>query len=289
MRPKLSRPAKDCLTFFYLNPEIRINHRTLMEEKGLSRRKSYAILKELRDANYVRIIKNVGGGTTLKVVVSDSTTLAESGNANTAVQLVTAISNSYTARTTIKATNKFFDEVKEEEKKMGYGFFESTSSSDDDLVRARQKYEAFKKAEYQAGKEKKAELRRDMHRSKIDPINWTVKDVAYEFSDRLANLWSIKPFSVVQSRFVPALSAFRKQQDTNGALELEMMNMFFDSLDTEKYTDGNHLWRAFLYKAPSMVQTARERVITPDQVEIAIVNDQELTNRKLALLEDEDV
>ena len=61
----LSRPAKDCLRFFRSNPEIRINHQTLMEEKGLSRRKSYSILRELREANYVRIIKNVAIRTTI--------------------------------------------------------------------------------------------------------------------------------------------------------------------------------------------------------------------------------
>jgi len=268
-----------------------------MIEKGLSKRKSLAILKELRDGNKIKIVKLAGGGTNIKVVTSDMPGVGTSDvpgvgtsdNSYLAVQQVSAISNSYTARTTITATNKFFDEVKGKEKNMGYEFFGGTSSSDNDDLRERQKYEAVRKAEYQEGKEKKAEARREMHRSKIDPLSWTCKDVAFEFSDRLADMWNIKPFSVIQSRFVPALSAFRKQHDTNGALELEMVNMFFSSLEAEKYEDGNHLWRAFLYKAPSMVQTARERVVTVEQVETAIIKDQELTNRKLALLEDEDV
>ena len=291
MSTQISRQAKAWLTFFYLNPDVRVNYLSLMNQ-GLSRRKSLAVLKELRDAKAIIAKKSRYIGTNLELTSKglELTAMVSSISTTTAVQLVSAISNSYTARTTIKATNKFFDEVKEEEKNMGYGFFEKTSSGDDsDLLRERQKHVAAQKAEYEAGKIRKAEQRRDMHRSKIDPINWTVKDVAYEFADRMANLWNIAPFSVVQSRFVPALAAFRKQQGTDGALELALMEMFFDSIELEKYTDGNHLWRAFLYKAPSMVQAARERTVSQDQIDLGIAKAQELTDRKLALLEDEDV
>ena len=277
-----------CLEFYVTHPNIRINHRTLMDQ-GISRRKSYAILKELRDANLVKMTKLIGGGTTLKVVASDSTTVVESGNSYIAVQLVKPISNSYTARTTNIATNKFLDGVEGKETDMGWDFFESSSSGDDELVREREKHMVQKKAEYAEAREKKAQQRKDMHRSKLDPIHWSCKDVAYEFADRMANIWSIAPFSVTQSRFVQALAGFRKQHDTNGALELEIIEMFFSSLQAEKYTDGNHLWRAFMYKAPLMLQSARERVVSTEDLETAIVKDQEVLSKKLALLEDEDV
>jgi hypothetical protein len=176
-----------------------------------------------------------------------------------------------------------------ERKDMGWnGQFESTSSSDDDYLAERKKHQAQKKADYAEARAKKANERKS-HRSEIDPVNWTSKDVAYEFADLMSNIWSIKPFQVSQSRFVQALAGFRKQYDTDGALELEMINMFFSSLDSERYTDGNHLWRAFMYKAPTLVQTARERVVTDEQIETAIIDDQVLTNRKLSLLEDDDV
>jgi hypothetical protein len=288
---EVSRQARTWATFFFLNPDLKINYLTLMSEGKISRRKSLDILRELRSSGMVKAKKSRHIGTVLELTTKalELTNLASSVSSATAVQLVSAISNSYTARTTIKATNKFLDEVEGKEKEMGYPYFESTSSSDDEFIRERQKHEAKKKAEYAEAREKKAEKRKDNHRSKIDPINWTCKDVAFEFADRLADLWSIAPFSVVQSRFVPALSSFRKQQDTNGAIELEMIEMFFSSLEAEKYTDGNHLWRAFLHKATNMVQTARERIVTPEQIETAIIKDQELTNRKLSLLEDEDV
>ena len=284
----LSDLATQWLSFFVTNPDFRINHRNLMS-KGVSRRKSYAIIRELCDHNYLKITKHPVFGTSIKVVVSDATTVVASVTYGTAVTLVSSNSVSYTAVTTDKVTNKFFDGVEEEGKDMGWDFWESSSSGEsDDVLDARRKQAAYKAKEYEKAREAKAQQRKDLHRSKLDPANWTCKDVAYEFADRMANIWSIKPFSVTQSRFVQALSGFRKQQGTNGAIELEIIDLFFRSLQHDKYTDGNHLWRAFLYKAPALLQQARESVVTVEERETAIIKDQELTSRKLALFDEDD-
>jgi hypothetical protein len=211
-----------------------------------------------------------------------------SGYRHIAVQLVSSISNSNTASTTNIVTNKFLDGVEGKEKQVGYEFFEKTSSSDNDELADRAKHAAQKKAEYAEVREAKAQRRKDLHRSKISPADWTCKDVAYEFGDKMADIWSIKPFSITQSRFVQALSVFRKQNDTNGEVELKLIELFFSTLKAEKYTDGNHLWRAFLYKAPSLLTQARESIITVEQMETNIIRGQELTNRKLALLDEEE-
>jgi len=290
MSVNISRQAQDCLAFLYLNPTITINHRTLMEYKSLSRRKSLSVLQELRDANCIKMTRLVGGGTKTKVVMSDVTKMVLSGYSHIAVQLVSSISNSSTASTTNIATNKFLDEVEGKEKQVGYEFFEKTSSPDDEILVERAKHLAQKKTEYAEIREAKAQQRKDLHRSKISPTDWTCKDVAYEFGDRMADIWSIKPFSITQSRFVQALSVFRKQNDTDGEVELKLIELFFSTLKHDKYTDGNHLWRAFLYKAPSLLTQARESIITVEQMETNIIRDQELTSRKLALLdEDENV
>jgi hypothetical protein len=262
-----------------------------MDHKGLSRRKSLSVLQELRDANCIKMTRIVGAGTKTKVVMSDVTKSVISGYRHIAVQLVSHISNSTTASTTNIATNKFLDKVEGKENKMDGDWFDKTyGSNGDDLAREREKHMVQKKAEYTEVREAKAQQRKDQHRSKVAPINWTCKDVAYEFGDRMADLWSIKPFSITQSRFVQALSVFRKQNDTNGEVELKLIELFFSTLKSEKYTDGNHLWRAFLYKAPSLLMQARESIITVEQMETNIIRDQELTDRKLALLdEDEDV
>lgn len=287
----ISRQAQNCLAFLYLNPTLTINHRTLMENCGLSRRKSASVLQELRDANCLKMTRLVGGGTKTKVVLSDATKSVLSGYRHIAVQQVSSISNTNTASTINIATNKFLDGVEGKEKQVGYDFFDKTSSEDnDEILAARAKHLAEKKAEFAEIKEAQAQRRKDLHRSKISPADWTCKDVAYEFGDRMADLWSIKPFSVTQSRFVQALSVFRKQNDTNGEVELKIIELFFSTLKSEKYTDGNHLWRAFLYKAPSLLMQARDSIITVEQMETNIIRDQELTARKLALLdEDENV
>jgi len=217
------------------------------------------------------------------------TSLVSSDSTVTAVQLLQPINpNSSNARTVDIATNKFFDEVKEEEKQVGYDFFENASSGDDEFASERAKHLAKVKQEYAEAKLAKAEQRRDRHRSNLDPALWSCKDVAYEFADRMADIWSIAPFSVTQSRFVQALAAFRKQHDTNGALETKLIELFFASLDAEKYTDGNHLWRAFMYKAPMLLQTAKELTVTVEEREANIIKDAELTSKKLSLFDEDD-
>lgn len=284
----ISKEARHWYAFFKANPEFRVNYRALMEEGGVSKRRSLAILKELSDSNLLKISKLAGGGTSVKVVTSDVPTVDTSGYAYTAVTLVSSISNSYTAVTTDKATNKFQNGVLEEENNMGYEFFSSgTSGDNDDLLRERQKHEAKRKAEYTEARAKVAEGKRGLLRDNLDPANWTCKDIAFEFADRVNNMWNIPPFSVLQTRLVQALATFRKQHDTNGAIELELLNLFFSTLQDSKYTDGNHMWRAFMYQAPQLLQTARENVITPASIQEDIERDAESTARKIAMFEED--
>lgn len=289
---ELSTSAQRWLRFFTQNPELPLNYLTLMS-MDVSRARSVAILKELKEFGFVRVVKRIGGGSSLKLARNGASDTVGSGASNTvgsgySYTASSAISNSYTASKVNKAT-EFLDGVEGEVKTVGYEFFESMSSSDaSDLAEARSKQAAYKKAEYNEMREQKAQRRKDAHRSNLDPVHWTSKDVAYEFADRMANIWTIAPFSVTQSRFVQALGVFRKQHDTNGALELEMVDLFFSTLQNDKYTDGNHLWRAFLYKAPSLIQTARERVVSVEQRETDIITAQELTSKKLSLLDEDD-
>ena len=291
MSTQLSRQAHTWLHFFATHPDVKINYMAIMEHGAVSRRKSLNILRELRDSKLIIAKKNRIIGTILELTSRglELTNMASSVSSITAVQLVSHISNSYTASTANKATNKFLDKVEGKEKQVGYDFFEKTSSEDkEEILAARAKHIAEKKAEYAEIREEKAQRRKDLHRSKIDPLHWTCKDVAYEFSDRMADIWSIKPFSVTQSRFVQALAVFRKQHDTNGAIELRIVELFFQALQQDKCTDGNNLWRAFLYKAPALLQTARESIVTVEQRETAIIRDQELTDRKLSIFDEDD-
>lgn len=283
MSDVISDQAKKWFEFFVSNPTVRVNYLTLMEQ-GVSRRRSRDIIRELKEANYLKLTRFAGGGSSLKLVRSESTTVVRSGNSYTASKLIYPYSN--TASKVNKETY-FLDAVEEEEKNMGYDFFESKSSNDDEQTREYQKHVAYKKAEYVEAREKKAQERKDVHRKNLDPVNWNSKDVAYEFSERMANIWSISPFSVTKSKFVQALGVFRKQHDTNGAIEIKIIELFFATLKEDKYTDGNHLWRAFLYKAPSLVQVARESVVSVEERQHNVIRDQELADRKLSMFDED--
>jgi hypothetical protein len=293
MTTPLSRQAKTWINFFIANPEVRINYLSIMEHGAVSRRKSLMILRELRESKLVIAKKSRYIGTNLELTIAVESKLLElttTASSDTAVQLVATISNSYTASTDSKVNiaTYFLDGVEGEESDMGYDWFGKMSSGEEsDVVRDREKYLAYKKAEYAEAREAKAQQRKDVHRANLSPANWTSKDVAHEFADRMSNVWSIAPFSVTQSRLVQALGVFRKQHDTNGEIELRMIELFFDTLKQDKYTDGNHLWRAFLYKAPSLVQVARESVVSVEERETAVIRDQELAERKLSMFDED--
>lgn len=284
----LSKEAQGWLEYFLSRPDKPINSSALTL-LGVPRRKSKQIMGELIKNKALKRVIHASGGS--RLAIADGTTVVPSGNAikqysHSAGTAIVPIAVQLEMNNI--ATNKFLDGVKEEDKSMGYDFFGATSGDDPDLLRSRQKHEARKKAEYQALREKKNEARELKHRSKVDSAAWTCKDVAFEFSSRLQEHWEIAPMSVTQTRFVQALATFRRQHDTNGAIELELVNLFFENFRSEKVKDGNHAWRAFMFKAPMLLQAARERVVTPEQIETAIIDDTARANRKLALFDEDD-
>lgn len=280
---KLSSEAAYWLEYFQTHPKTRINYTALMA-LGVSRRKSMAILRELKRAGELKERRAYANGTKLEL-----TTVVTSGYSNIGHSASTAIVPiAVQLEMNNIATNKFRNGVPEERKDVGYEFFEATSGEDPDVLRAREKHEASKREAYIARREKKDEQRQLTHRSKVDRSLWTCKDVAYEFATRLGEYWEIAPFSVTQTRFVQALATFRRQHSTNGALEYALVELFFENFRSEKITDGNHAWRTFLYKAPQLLPTARERVITPEQLETAIIDDTARAERKLALFDEDD-
>ena len=149
-----------------------------------------------------------------------------------------------------------------------YDFFNSTSTPDSDTSDARIKWEAKKQAEYQAQKARKAQTEQQ-HRESRPKESWTCRDIGFEFADRLQNYWHIPPWSVVQSRFIPALAEKRKVLNTNGAIEFTMMDMFFEVLKAEKYTDADHLWRLFLTQFHHLADRARLMMFSEQDLAVA--------------------
>lgn len=154
---------------------------------------------------------------------------------------------------------RFSDGVRGEKKTIGiqvapYDFFGKTSS-DDDAVADRLKHQQERKAEYAAAKA--AVAAKTLTRNNLPKSAWSCKDVAQEFADKVEEMWSIKPWSLTKSRFIPALASMRKRLDTDGEVECLMLDLFFESVAHDKYDSADALWKLFVIRGPELLQRAR--------------------------------
>ena len=281
---KISELSKKWLEYFARNPQVRINSKSLME-RGLSRRKSQQVIRELMTAGFLKSKKNSRIGTKLtlddtRVVVSDTAVYSHTSSSY--------ISNSSEAPAVFlyKQVSEYLsDGVGPEGETMGYDIFKPTSDPKAEMLEEQRKFEQKKQAEYETNRDDTMQKRRE-HRSKKPTDLWKPQDVAYEFADRLRDFWNIPPFRVINSRFVPALGQMRKQLNTNGAIEMAMVDIFFSSIQHDKYNDADHLWRAFIRTAPSIVEQARRSVVTPEEVETNKIDAEVQADKKLSRFEE---
>ena len=158
----------------------------------------------------------------------------------------------------------------EERNEMGYKFFSNNSEDEfeKELEEANQKVKAQKKKEFNAAKKAKQEKAK-YNRANKPVKKWTPQDCAYEFIRRIEELWDISPISLTESGFIGALAGARVRNDTDGELEVEMMNIFFSSLTDGKYLDGNVIWRMFISRFSALAAQARTRVHSEDEIQKA--------------------
>lgn len=160
------------------------------------------------------------------------------------------------------------DKTKDEN--MPYDFFESNVTSDHvaereaDLQKAKAKHDV-RKREAQEKKAQKIIHRQDMHKSL-----WTCADIAYEFSYRLEFYWNIPPWSIKSTKFIQAIGANRSRLELNGEIEFSMLDMFFDSVNFEKYTSAEPVWRLFIARGDELAAKAKGMVRTEEDLEEAV-------------------
>lgn len=233
-----------------------------MSHWQIGRHSALKALKELRELGYIELKTQKIGASIVKknyLTVSGSDRLT----AELSLPLVmqnsnkSLIANSLISKPgTPTESGEEFQTINIEVDSMGYEFFEKQSSMDDDeILRERKKVQDKKKADYE--EEKAAKHKTRLTRHNVPRDQWTCTDVGYEFADRIYRVWSIKPWSVTNSRFIPALASLRKKHDTNGAIEVAIVDMFFDGIDFEKYDDAEHLWKLFVTRFPSYVLQAK--------------------------------
>jgi len=184
--------------------------------------------------------------------------------------LLADYSNSLNTNTVI--ATKSTDEVREEEfSKVDIGIgahmtWFGTPMDPDDVADLKAKDKARKQKEYEEAKAEKAQ-KAFVHRDKKDPANWTVSDSASYFASLVPDQWNMPPWRIHQSRFIMALSTFRKNNDSDGTLEKVLMERFFSSLTHEQSLDDpEKLWKQFIVRAPGMVADAKRAMITDDDM-----------------------
>jgi len=248
-----------------------------------------AVLKELEEAGFIeRIRSKVGNDIRTIGVVTEAgynhlvelgfpapvSWSPEAGNSRPLSQLSELTNTSYLSSYTYKEytgtesrEENFVKLNLEVEDVSGWGgMFESSSS--DELIDKRKEALKYKQEQHELAQKEK-QNGKIMHRSMVEPSLWTVSDVKYEFADRISKHWNIRPWSVGSSRFGFALSNMRKRLNTNGELEVKMIDMFFESVSMDKYDDAEVLWKLFIYRADELASQARNMVRTDEQVEAA--------------------
>lgn len=248
--------------------------------KELSRRFSEgrdamrSALKELRDAGYIVTRKErVGNRITTVSYVTETGFKKVSSWGLKSRSLLQPIEQNSNITQYANSAIVFYEstnEVREEGLKMGYEFFDKTSSEDDEVRNERARAQADKKAEYQSLKEAD-QKKRFTERQNRQPKDWSCTDISFEFSNRVHKIWHIKPWQVTRTRFTQALGQNRKKYETDGQVEFEMMNIFFSSMDFSKYEDADALWKIFISRYSELAAQARVRINTPDDLATAKV------------------
>jgi hypothetical protein len=272
----MSLSALGLLTYLKNNPNVNISARSL--EKVLKEGR-YAITTAINELKALGILKykvqNINGnpvGVNTWVLVENQPGVAE--NQPGWLKTEPLLSLNMLTNTSSKHINilgLYSDGVRMEEgNEMGYKFFSNNSEDEfeKEVKEANQKLKAQKKKEFNAAKKAKQEKAK-YNRANKPVKDWSPQDCAYEFARRIEELWNISPISLTESNFIPALAGARVKNDTNGELEVEMMNIFFSSLTDGKYSDGNILWRMFISRFSALAAQAKTRVHSEDEIQKA--------------------
>jgi len=286
---KLSLRARAALHYF-ANSDMTISADRLAGEVAEERKAILTALKELRAAGFIitRKERTPRGFRTVSYVTesgfleaSSWGVKANSWSPQKELLIQQTVQNSLIqvlAHSTKNINKTTIDERLGE--KVGYEFFKETSSSDADEQRVeRLKAAAEREAErLRAASERKKDYRNYKTQTHVDNLairaerpakDWTSNQSALEFEKRINEVWGIPPWKLSGSKFYIAFASARRKFDTNGEIELEMMNLFFTQLKINKESDGEKLWRLFILHFSKLATQARLRVSSPEIMERA--------------------
>ena len=269
----LSLRARGALQYF-VNSDMTISAARLAEIVSEGRDAVLTALKELRDAELIVTRKERVGSRIITTTYVTEKGFVEAGSwglksrpliqHNVQNSTIQVLANSAINIKKVTIAGRLGDED------MAYDFFESTSSGDaDDREADRLKAEARKRQERNDAK-MADHAKKAISKANRTPEAWTVKDSMHEFADHIANYINIPPWKMSESKFFQALGSSRKKYGTNGAIEKEMMRMFFAIIKIDKQTDAEKLWKIFISRYSELESQARTRMVTPEQLQTAV-------------------
>jgi hypothetical protein len=276
--------------------DLNISAESMMVQFKVGRRSALSGLKELRENEYIRTTRQRIGNRIMTVsILTEKANRAFFGSVK--AQLVEShnvtsdISNEHISRITnstviskkpISTKSRVDLETEEFEVKnmSGWGgLFSPGSGPDDDLVGDMKKHikniaaekeelnqkskEAFRNAKTALG------IDRRVTRQEKPTSEWKVPDVCFEFADRIEQYFHIQPWKVTQSKFSGALAGLRKRLDTNGEIEVAVMDLFFKQININEYKDAEVLWRLYVSRFGSLVGQVVMSLPTEQSQEVA--------------------
>ena len=272
----MSLSALGLLTYLKNNPNVNISARSLEKVLKEGRCAINTAINELKALGILEYkVQNINGnpvGVNTWVLVENQPGVAE--NQPGRLKTKPLLSLNMLTNTSYKHINilgLYSDGVRiKEGNEMGYKFFSNNLEDDfeKEVEETNQKLKAEKKKEVKEAKKAKREKAK-YNRANKPVKKWTPQDCAYEFARRIEELWDISPISLTESAFIASLAGARVRNETDGELEVEMMNIFFSSLTDGKYLDGNVLWRMFISRFSALAAQAKTRVHSEDEIQKA--------------------
>jgi len=231
----------------------------------------------LREAGLILTRKERVGNrvVTVSYVTEKGFLEANSWGSQNVLQIQHTVQNSSIQVLAYSANNINKTSIEGLEEKMGYEFFEPTSSSEADERQAeRLKAIEERKAAYKEKKEEEHE-KKVIDRETTSPDGWNINQSINEFATQMSQIWGIPPWNMAGSRFFIALAKSRTQYDTNGSIEQEMMRIFFGALKINKETNGDMLWKMFIKRFPDLAVQAKSRINSSVDLDTAMVQAEE--------------
>ena len=263
-----SRSAYIYLCLLTLRPQISAEGLSKVLPEG--ERAIGTCLRELREAGLIVTRKEHINGhiMTISHVVEPDSWTAETAVLIQHTMLYSLLStNSLYSKKQTNYLGEPEETYQEYDLKIGASMDDFPASYDpEDIDQARQRAREAKFREKEEAAAKKVESW--IKKRSIDPAKWSVTDTAFEFANRMHELWHVKPWSVSKSRFRIALAQAQSTHGTNGTIEKIMIDLYFQQIKHDKSIDDpEHVWKRFIQQFAGLKIQAERLMVTPEDIE----------------------